>query len=355
MPVYLSHDSSHYDPLKSAKVVAGKPLSKFRGPSANVIDIGLVNNMPDRAMQSTERQFLTLLDSAAAEDITVRLWLYALPDVPRSEMGQRHIAKSYSPIETLWGRHLDGLIVTGAEPKAENLKDEPYWGTLARLIDWAEHGTQSTVWSCLAAHAAVLHLNGITRRRLAEKRFGLFECTRVADHPLMVGGPASFVIPHSRWNDLPEQELTACGYSILTGAAEAGADAFVKQGSSLFVFFQGHPEYEANTLLLEYSRDVGRYLRRESETYPRIPQGYFDREAAEALASLRERAFSNRREDLLAEFPTALTSRNLATPWRPAAMRVYGNWLRYLCAHNDRKQPASHAPSVADRRFAAGE
>jgi homoserine trans-succinylase len=41
----------------------------------------------------------------------------------------------------------------------------------------------------------------------------------------------------------------------------------VKQRNSLLVFFQGHLEYEAQTLLLEYRRDVGRYLRRERELY----------------------------------------------------------------------------------------
>src|SRR2546429_6417390 len=42
-------------------------------------------------------------------------------------------------------------------------------------------------------------------------------------------------------------------------------DMFVKELNSLFVFFQGHPEYEATTLLLEYRRDIKRFLRRERE------------------------------------------------------------------------------------------
>ena len=46
------------------------------------------------------------------------------------------------------------------------LIDEPYWASLTQLIDWAEHNTHSSVWSCLAAHAAVLRIDGIRRRRL---------------------------------------------------------------------------------------------------------------------------------------------------------------------------------------------
>jgi hypothetical protein len=51
---------------------------------------------------------------------------------------------------------------------------------------------------------------------------------------------------------------------------------FVKSRDSCFVFFRGHPEYEAWTLLSEYRRDVARFLARECDHYPEIPQGYFD-------------------------------------------------------------------------------
>jgi homoserine O-succinyltransferase/O-acetyltransferase len=37
---------------------------------------------------------------------------------------------------------------------------------------------------------------------------------------------------------------------------------FVKYNRSLFVLLQGHPEYDSATLLREYRRDVGRFLRR---------------------------------------------------------------------------------------------
>jgi homoserine O-succinyltransferase len=326
MPVCLSRDSSSQHLLGSA---------------ANCLDIGLVNNMPGKALQATERQFLTLLESAA-DGVVVRLWLYALPDVPRTASGGRHIGSFYSGIEKLWDRHLDGLIVTGTEPRASNLMDEPYWANMARLIEWAEQNTHSTVWSCLAAHAAVLHIDGIARRRLSQKRFGLLECDRVSEHQLTGGIPSRLVMPHSRWNDIPEDELAGCGYRILTRSEDAGADSFVKQRKSLFVFCQGHPEYDADTLLREYLRDVGNYLKRESETYPQLPRGYFDRATADALTAVRERALCDRRPEVLTVFPTALIASNLANTWHPSAARIYRNWLTYLC---DRKQQSQmHRP-----------
>jgi homoserine O-succinyltransferase len=247
-------------------------------------------------------------------------------------------------IDDLWDRHLDGLIVTGMEPRAPNLSDEPYWPHLARLIDWAGRNTHSTVWSCLAAHAAVLHMDSIERRRLPEKRVGLFDCHRVAEHPLTSGIPERFAIPHSRWNDLPEEQLAACGYSVLTRGGDAGADSFVKPGKSLFVFFQGHPEYEGHTLLLEYLRDVGNYLAREAGAYPAIPRGYFDRVTEDKLQAIQEQALRDRGPELLTDVRAALNATNLANSWHSPATCIYSNWLNYLRA---RKHPPEMQPSDA--------
>src|SRR5262245_54141818 len=204
-------------------VVIDSASSLSSVPRERGLTIGLVNNMPDAALESTERRFLELL-RAAAGDVLVRLRLYALPDVPRSETGRRHVRTAYVPIDELWSSDLDGLIVTGTEPRAPSLSDEPYWSSLTQVMDWAEHNTVSAVWSCLAAHAAVLHLDGIGRQLLEDKQFGVFDCAVVNEHPLMTGIPGPIRIPHSRWNALPEQALASRGYSILTRSPDAGVD-----------------------------------------------------------------------------------------------------------------------------------
>jgi homoserine O-succinyltransferase/O-acetyltransferase len=304
-------------------------MRRFEDP--NCIHIGLINNMPGSALEATERQFRTLLD-AAAEGIVVRLSLYALPGVPRSEEGSLRIHNCYSNISDLWNIHLDGLIVTGTKPLAPTRRDEPYWGSLKRLIEWAEHNTNSAIWSCLAAHAAVLQLAGIERRPLGDKLVGIFECARVSESPFAAGVPDRLLMPHSRWNGIPDDGLEACGYHVLTRSEDAGVDTFVKRRKSLFVFFQGHPEYEADSLLLEYRRDIRSFLRRESDVYPSVPQRYVDRDAAALFTALRQRALSDRREELLEEFPSELLAAKLRNTWRPAAVSLYRNWLLYLWA-----------------------
>ena len=336
MPVCLNGNASSHDLLADTLCLGGKSPAEYQECAARCINIGLINNMPDAALEATERQFLTLLDSAA-NGMLVRLSFYALPDVPRNGSGRRRINRFYSGVESLWNSQLDGLIVTGREPRTPNLKDEPYWGSLTRVLEWAEDNTHSTVWSCLAAHAALLHMDGIARRRSNEKRCGVFDCVRLSDHALMAGLSSRLKMPHSRWNDIAEEELTACGYSVLTQAQDAGADTIVKRRNSLFVFFQGHPEYESDTLLLEYRRDVRRYLTGETDSYPSMPQSYFDKGTADALTALREKAMSCRREELLADVAAAVDGKTIARPWRLTAARVYGNWLAYICAQKERR------------------
>jgi homoserine O-succinyltransferase len=343
MSVYLDRVPPNRERLSHPMLLHGSP--------ADCIEIGVINNMPDGALQSTERQFLALLDSAS-QDVAVRVTFYALSDVPRSEAGRRHLNRFYTGVEDLWDRQLDALIVTGNEPKTANLADEPYWGTFTRVVEWAEENTSSAVWSCLAAHAAVLHIDGIGRRRLDDKRFGLFDCARVSDHPLMAGMPPRTPRPHSRWNDLAETDLTASGYRVLTRSEHAGVDAFVKQRKSLFVFFQGHPEYEADSLALEYRRDVARYQRGERDTYPSMPHAYFDPQTAAALTAYRQKTEGDPREEWIAQFP-ALTEAALENRWHASAARFYGNWLSQLHELKESRSEAMHIMPVRPAAAAA--
>jgi homoserine O-succinyltransferase/O-acetyltransferase len=304
------------------------------------IDIGLVNNMPDAAMEATVRQFVTLL-GAADDGVVVHLKLFSMPGVPSSEWRRQHLSTYYLDFGEIWNTRLDGLIVTGTEPRAFDLAAEPYWADLAKLVDWAEENTTATVWSCLAAHAAVLHLDGITRSPLTRKCFGLFEHITAPEHRLLQGQSSPILTPHSRWNELSEEALTSAGYRVLSKSTVAGVDIFVKERKSLFLFFQGHPEYEADTLAREHRRDVGRFLRGESDDYPSLPEQYFDQAAMELLDAFRATALADRREELLSAFPAEQLFGNVAHSWHAQASCTYRNWLNYIIERKaSQTQPA---------------
>jgi homoserine O-succinyltransferase len=284
------------------------------------MEIGLVNNMPKAAREATTRQFKDLLDAVGAP--VPRLRLFTLSENYDGN-------PDYAPVEDIFESGIDALIFTGTEPTKAELRDELYWPQLSELLDWTEENGVPAIFSCLAAHAAALHWDGIARRPLAEKCFGVFEETMDNSHPLMRGMSGALRIPHSRWNELSATDLTEAGYRIVTSSPAAGVDICVRQGRAMSVFFQGHPEYEADRLLLEYRRDARRYIAGVRPTYPNLPHGYFDRSSEGRLMAFKDKVMCGQRD---IDFPAEIAVPARAS-WRPKAEGVFRNWLNYVHDH----------------------
>jgi homoserine O-succinyltransferase/O-acetyltransferase len=309
------------------------------------LTVGLVNNMPDAALASTERQFAGLVKAAArGRDINIKL--FSLPNVPRSEYTRAQMRGRYGDLEALAASSLDALIVTGTEPRTADLKAEPCYPALAWLADWAEANGVCTVWSCLATHAAVLHLDGIRRRPRAVKLSGVFASTRASFDPLLNGVSARLYTPHSRKNELPVARLEAAGYEILTLSDDAGVDAFVRHGKSLFLFLQGHPEYDADSLAREYLRDVGRFLKGEQAAAPLMPSGYFTPEVEGELRQLTGLAERMPGHGLMSRFTNVVSAAHLQQTWRSDAVRLYGNWIDEVAARKAGRSTVAEAVSA---------
>jgi len=262
--------------------------------ATGALTIGLVNLMPAAARASTAAQFASLLPAAA------HLRHFTLADIP-----------------AILATRLDGLIVTGAEPAAAAMANEPCYPAIAALADWAAGNTAGVIFSCLAAHAAVQHLDGLHREKLPAKLSGVFTCQKATPHPLTAGLPETFPVPHSRHNTLAEPELAAHGYTILSRAPRLGADAFLKpHGDSLFLFLQGHPEYTPDRLPAEYLRDLRRHRAGQTATLPSPPENVFDDSALAELATT----------------PDPKRLRPGAATWRPAATALFTAWLTHLAA-----------------------
>jgi len=291
------------------------------------LTIGLLNNMPDSALKATERQFARLI-GGAARNARVDFHCFSLPSVNRSAAARAHIEKEYTDIAELGRLKIDGLIVTGAEPNGCALPEENLWRELTDIVDWARANTRSTIWSCLAAHAAVLHLDGIERHRLPNKCSGIQACIKVSEDWLTRGLRGPLKVAHSRLNEVREGELVQHGYQVLTRSNAAGVDIFAKQYESRFVFFQGHPEYDALSLQREYMRDLARYLSGERDDYPAIPANYFDAATEAHLNAFEPRARKERDPTLAAELPGLTLRGDIAAG--VAAHVLLRNWLAFL-------------------------
>ena len=312
-----------------------------------MITIGLINNMPDPALRATQGQFERLLRAAAGAH-EVRLKLFFIPEVPRGEAGRAYVLEHCQPIDDLWDEQLDGLIVTGTEPRARALEDEPYWVVLAAIVSWAERNTRSAIWSCLAAQAAVLQSDGVARRPLARKLSGVFDCEKAGDHPLTAGLPPRWQCPHTRYYNLDETDLAARGYQILSRLPGRGVDAFTSDKTSLFLFLQGHPEYGPGALLAEYRRDITRFLMGQRQTYPDDVHNYFGSDTSLALDEFRARALRRRDPALLQHFSAMLAGWTPPQTWQDSAARLYAGWLDAIAA----RQPAAMRESAGHERRA---
>jgi homoserine O-succinyltransferase/O-acetyltransferase len=313
------------------------PITKYKSVRGHMtgITIGLLNNMPDSAFEATESQFRGLLEAATAQPVHLRLT--SLPEIPRSAAIQAYMTNRYATLSQVLREAPDAIIVTGTEPLAADLRDEPYWPRFTEVVDWSVRHSVPSIWSCLAAHAAVLHLTGIERARLRQKCCGVFAHTVHTDHALMHGISQPLLTPHSRLNDLPLPALERAGYALISAREESGANVFIGQENAApMLFLQGHPEYDRDSLLKEYRRDIGRFVRGQHSTYPTPPQGYFAAGTTAALDEFRLRAEAHRMPQIMSAFPAAAIQASLSHSWRVGSVQLYRNWLDMVAAHKTR-------------------
>lgn len=323
------------------------PVPRHHG----AIHVGILNNMPDGAILQTERQFSFLL-SRAAGNIEVKVTYYTLPEIVRTGAIHDYVLQRYESIESLWHDPPDAVVVTGTEPHTPDMRNELYWESLTGVFEWLDQRGIPAMFSCLAAHAAVLHMDRIPRSPLGYKCFGVYQETALP-HPLMDGVRAEFWHPHSRWNEVREADLVRNGYQILSRSQQAGVGFFARQRKSLWLFCQGHPEYDGLNLLLEYRRDVGRFLSGERNTYPELPNGYLSDAATRMLAAFKERALRSHDIGLMAAFPRINQQHPTWDAWRTAGQRVLGNWLRVVAGCRVPAVPTAKAVALAGSQPAA--
>ncbi|HET6565807.1 MAG TPA: homoserine O-succinyltransferase [Xanthomonadales bacterium] len=292
------------------------------------LHIGLLNMMPDAALEATERQFIRLVGNC---NRIAQFYVYpfSLPGLPRGSDAQEYIDQNYCQFETLKKEGLDALIITGANVINPDLSREPFWEPLTQVMDWAEENVSSILCSCLATHAILKYRHGIERQPMPEKKWGVYR-HRVSQshHPLLRDINTRFDVPHSRYNDISREQLESAGLRVLAESEEGGVHMAVSPDGFRVVYFQGHPEYDANSLLKEFKREVLRFANGELETPPVFPERYLGTDAQDSARRFVEQAARAvaRGEAVPATLETEVEPL-LDNTWGDTAKAVFNNWL----------------------------
>lgn len=306
------------------------------------LHIGLLNMMPDAALQATERQFFRLV-GGSNQIAQFFMHPFTLRELERSPQTQDYVDTYYEPFEQIKAEGLDALIITGANVTHPDLAAEPFWKPLIQVIDWAAESVTSTLCSCLATHAVLQFRHGQRRRPLPAKRWGIYRHRTVdRTHPLVADVNTLFDVPHSRFNEIGRDQFEKAGLHILAESREAGVHLAVSQDRFRFVYFQGHPEYDMISLLKEYKREVMLYGQGARADYPPFPENYFTIRTQAILEEHAERVIAARETGgTIPEFPEGLVRDTLHNTWHDTAEAVINNWIGkvYQITNLDRRLP----------------
>ena len=306
------------------------------------LHIGFLNIMPDAALEATERQFFRLV-GACNQIAQFHVHPFTIDGLPRNESAKAHIERYYETFEQLKQDGLDALIISGANVTHDHLQDEDFWEPLTEVFDWAKHNVTSVLCSCLATHALIQFCYGIERTRLPAKRWGVYS-HKVIDrkHPLIAEINTRFDVPHSRFNEVFQEDLQQQGVKVLVVSDEAGVHLAVSPDGFRIVYFQGHPEYDDISLMKEYKREVMRFIRHETELYPPVPEHYFNAEVLAVFNAYAEHVqYALKNQLPIQPFPEQDVEPFLDNTWRDTAKAVFNNWLGkvYQITNQDRRLP----------------
>ena len=220
------------------------------------LQLCILNLMPKK--EETELQLLRMLSNTPLQiDITfMRMSSHRSLNTSMS-----HLHKFYYTFEELSDRRFDGLIITGAPVEKMEYEEVDYWPELCKVFAWSKTNVTSTFHICWGAQAALHYHYGLKKRLLDKKLFGVFSHkVRHRKEPLVRGFDDYFLIPHSRYTEVPAKAIHACrDLRILAESEEAGVLlCMTRDGRRIFIM--GHAEYDRNTLRDEYMRDASKGL-----------------------------------------------------------------------------------------------
>ncbi len=285
------------DALPATEILEGENIfvmTEFRALHQDIrpLRVLILNLMPTKV--ATETQIMRKLSNTPLQ---IEVDLLRTKSHEASHVSAGHLETFYRTFEDIQDEHFDGLIITGAPVELLEFEEVDYWDELCRIMDWSSTHVHSTLHICWGAQAGLYYHYGIPKYRLPSKASGVFEHRLVKPKsPLVRGLDDRFYAVHSRNTEVRAQDVEAVSDLEIVAVSDEVGLYIVKSTDSRRFFVFGHPEYDRDTLKLEYERDLARGID------PEIPVNYFPND------------------------DPMQAPRNV---WRSQAQLLYTNWLNY--------------------------
>ncbi|WP_085505376.1 homoserine O-acetyltransferase MetA [Thalassobacillus devorans] len=256
------------------------------------LNILILNLMPEK--ERTETQLLRLLSNSPLQ---VNVEFLHTATYESKNVSKSHLQQFYKSFKDIKHQRFDGMIVTGAPIEQLPFEDVVYWEELTEIMEWTKDHVTSVMHICWGAQAALYHHYGIGKYELPQKLTGVFKHRLLQDNiKLARGSDDEFVVPHSRYTSVSEEEILAHDDLILLSSSEEAGPCTILSKDQKHVMITGHIEYDAETLGDEYHRDTNRGLE------PHVPVDYF---------------------------PDNDPEKKPLNRWRSHAYLMFYNWLNY--------------------------
>ena len=295
MPIKIPHSLPAKEVLESENIFV---MDEARAVSQDIrpLKISILNLMPTKVV--TETQLLRLLSNTPLQvDIT----LLNTASHRSKNTAAEHLETFYKTFSSIEKEKYDGLIITGAPVERLDFADVDYWDELCAIMEWSKTHVYTSLYVCWGAFAGLYYNHGIDKHPLEQKLSGVFRHrTRLPAHPLLRGFNETFCAPHSRYSYVNQSDIESNPVLLLSDSPEAGV-YIAASVDGREVYITGHPEYDTDTLRLEYLRD------RAINPATPPPQHYFP------------------------ENNPALPPVNT---WKAHAHLLYSNWLNYFVYQN---------------------
>ncbi len=292
MPIKIPNDLPAVKTLNDENIFV---MTETRAITQDIrpLKILLLNLMPKKI--ETETQLSRLLGNSPLQ---VDLELINTKSHKSKNTSAEHLLAFYKTFDDVKNKKFDGMIITGAPVENMPFEEVEYWDELCEIMEWSKTHVHSTFHICWGAQAGLYYHFGIDKKPLEKKMFGVFPHTVDYKKSILFRGfDDVFMVPHSRHTTVDLEDIKKVKeLKVLSTSKEAGVYAVsTKNGKQIFI--TGHSEYDADTLLNEYNRDVSQGLSIEP------PKNYF--------------------KDDNPKKPPVVS-------WRSHANLLYSNWLNYF-------------------------